>query len=269
MLTIALIFGCSEYDFLKVTDPEPAGENSTEIIETDEESIAEPSEEDTAYEEAIDEGPPAATEKMYLHTSDLLYSWNENGQLDTIGQFNIDDDYAPNITDIAIDLTGKMYAVSNTGLYRVDPTNARLEYVCDTGEYLGGLTFLADGRLLGAGESILWIEPNTCSRAIFVESGQYATSGDIVGLPDGNLYWTVQGGDDLVRVNPVTAETEWIGEIGAQNLWGVGYFNDILYGFSSAGSIVHIDPQTANILAEETTSGQYWWGAATNPVFWE
>ena len=269
-MSILFLFACLEYDLKSTANNEPGGDPTEEIVTNEEEPILEPSEEvDTGFEEPIDEGIPAALEKMYLHTSTLLYSWDEDGTISTIGQFYIDGDFAPNVTDIAIDLEGHMYGVSNTSLYKIDPTDARMEYVCDTGNYLVGLTFLADGRLLAAGESILWMDPNTCARAVFVEKGQYETSGDIVGLPDGNLYWTVIGGDALVRVDPITAQTEYIGEIGSINLWGVGYFNGVLYGFSSAGKIVHIDPDTAYVMEEETTSGQYWWGAASNPVHWD
>ena len=241
------LIGCLEYDIHRTDQPAQQGEDTSSLVTDvqEEETLQPSSEEDSELEDPIDEGIPVATERMYLHTSSLLYSWEEDGSIDTIGQFNMTDGQAPSITDLAIDLSGNMYAISNTSLFKVDPTDARLEYVCDTGEYLVGLTFLADGRLLAAGESILWIEPNTCSKAIFVETGRYETSGDIVGLPDGNLYWTVIGGDALVRVDPITAQTEYIGEIGSQNLWGIGYFEGVLYGFSSTGKIVHIDPQTA------------------------
>jgi len=271
MMSFLFFIACSEYDINRTIDKSQQGNDTAESdIEVEEEiPVPEPSEEDTGYEEPIDEGIPSATEVMYLHTSNLLYSWDENGNIDTVGQFYMTDDYAPSITDLAIDLSGNMFAVSSNGLYRVDPNDARLEFICEMDEYLVGLTFLADGRLLAAGESILWVDPNTCSRAVFVDSGSYETSGDIVGLPDGNLYWTVVGGDDLVRFDSITGETEFVGEIGSTNLWGVGYFNGVLYGFSSTGTIVHIDPDTANVIHEEETSGQYWWGAASNPVHWD
>ena len=273
MMGFLFLVACSEYDINRTIEKNNSSEDTAStIIEQEEEiPVAEPSEEDTGYEEPIDE-IPSATEVMYLHTSNLLYSFDEDGNIDTIGQFYIQDDYAPSITDLAIDLSGKMYAVSNSGLYKVDPNDARLEFVCSMDQYLVGLTFLADGRLLAAGDSILWIDPNSCARAVFVEDEYYQTSGDIVGLPDGNLYWTVRGdggGDELVRVNGITGETEFIGVIGSINLWGVAYFNEVLYGFSSTGTIVHIDPNTAYAFQEESTQGQYWWGAASNPVHWD
>ena len=265
------LIGCMEYDIHNTAEKENFGieEEEPELTDTSEPLVAEPSEEDTGYEEPIDEGIPPALEQMYIHTASLLYSYNEDGEIETIGQFYIDEGYAPSITDLAIDLTGNMYAISNSALYRVDPTDARLEHQCDTDEFLVGLTFLADGRLLAAGDNIYWMQPNSCAKAIFVETEDYQTSGDIVGLPDGNLYWTVVGGDALVRVNGLSGETDFIGNIGSINLWGVGYFNGVLYGFSSEGKIVHIDPNNAQIIDEKTTSGQYWWGAASNPVFWE
>lgn len=274
MISFLVLAACSEYDINRTIEKNNSGEDTAStILEPEEEiPVAEPSEEDTGFEEPVDEGIPAATEVMYLHTADLLYSWDEDGNIETIGQFYIQDDYAPSITDLAIDLSGKMYAVSSSGLYKVDPNDARLEFVCSMDQYLVGLTFLSDGRLLAAGDSILWIDPNSCARAVFVANEDYQTSGDIVGLPDGNLYWTIRGdggGDELVRVDGITGETEYIGSIGTINLWGVGYFNEVLYGFSSAGTVVHIDPNTANAFHEEQTQGQYWWGAASNPVHWE
>ncbi len=270
MFIFSLVLACTEYDIHSNTEKEQ-GEEEPEILTPDTAAISTEDTavevEDTSFEEAVDE-IPVALEEMYLHTSNILYSWSSNGSIDTVGQFYMEDGTPPNITDLAIDLNGNMFAVSFEGLYRVDPADARLEFVCPLDERMVGLTFLADGRLLGAGDGIFWIEPNSCAKAMFVEAGQYETSGDIVGLPDGKLYWTVIGGDDLVRIDPISGATEYIGNIGSDNLWGVGYFNGVLYGFSSSGSISEIDPNTAQIIDFHQTSGQYWWGAASNPVHW-
>ncbi|MEC7986641.1 MAG: hypothetical protein VX278_15850 [Myxococcota bacterium] len=270
MFVLSLTLACTEYDIHNNQEKEQ-GVDETESVFAD--TAAVPVEEDTAvedsgFEEANNE-IPVAVEEMYLHTSTILYGWSSDGSIETIGQFYMENEYPPNITDLAIDLDGNMFAVSFDGLYRVDPRDARLEFVCTLADRLVGLTFLADGRLLGAGDGIFWIEPSSCARAIFVDAGQYETSGDIVGLPDGNLYWTVVGGDDLVRIDPLDGSTEYVGSIGSSNLWGVGYFNDVLYGFSSTGSISEIDPNTAQVINIQETSGQYWWGAASNPVHWQ
>ena len=105
MLSVMILVACSEYDFNRTIEKNPAGDDSGELnFETEEEvPVSEPSEEDTGYEEPIDE-IPSATEVMYLHTSNLLYSFDEDGNIDTIGQFYIEDDFAPSITDLAIDL---------------------------------------------------------------------------------------------------------------------------------------------------------------------
>ena len=100
-------------------------------------------------------------------------------------------------------------------------------------------------------------------------SPAYETSGDLVGLPDGYLYWTVLGGtnDELVRVDPVTGAAFWVGAVAGSRLFGLGYDDGTLYAFSSDGSILSIDPTTAatTVVSSDTTS---WWGATTNPVVW-
>ena len=268
MLLLMMCAGCLEYDIHKQPYTNPPVEGDTSDLQTEQEQPQDTSSEVPQTETEID-GIPIAQEVMYVHTSTILYSYNAEGETGTIGQFYIENDFAPNITDLAIDLNGSMYAVSVDALYRVDPTDARLEHVSDLAIPLYGLTFLADGRLLGAGDGIYWVEPISGLMAEFVSSGNYQTSGDIVGLPDGKLYWTVIGGDGLVVVDPVTGQTDYIGDIGIENLWGVGYYDNALFGFSSAGSMCEINPANAEVVAWESTSGQYWWGAASNPVHWD
>ena len=98
----------------------------------------------------------------------------------------------------------------------------------------------------------------------------YSTSGDIVGMPAGNLYWTVVGAgfsDHLVRVDPRTGAATWIGDIGEYGLWGIGEVGGNLTGFSSGGRLVEIDPATARVTRGTDLPGT-WWGATTNPVRW-
>ena len=59
----------------------------------------------------------------------------------------------------------------------------------------------------------------------------------------------------------------WNGRIGVSSLFGLGYHNDKLYGFSAEGDIVEISPSNA-VISDTIASGNAWWGAATNPVVW-
>jgi hypothetical protein len=263
-----LCFSCLEYEFREKKETEQQGDGSEEDLQGNG-GVDTAIEEDTPSD--IGELEGQATAPMYLHTSSILYSWTPEGGMSAIGQFSLPGGQAPNITDLAIDLDGRMYAVSMEELFKVDASNAELEQVAGLAKPLVGLTFLSDGRLFGAGDGIFWVDPASGSMATLVEEGLYQTSGDIVGLPDGKMYWTVEGdGDDgLVSIDPVTAEADWIGSIGESDLWGVGYYDGILYGFSSQGRIAEIDPANADLLHSEETPGQMWWGAAANPSDWD
>ena len=263
-----LLVGCLEYEFRENKDPLDEGQDTDmELSVTDTATVE--AQEDTAS--GIGELEGQAIEPMYLHTSRTLYSWSPEQGAEALGQFSLESGFAPNITDLAIDLDGRMYAVSMEELFEVDARNGSLKKISDLAHPLVGLTFLSDGRLFGAGDGLFWIDPSTGSMAILVDEGQYQTSGDIVGLPDGRMYWTVEGdnGDGLVSVDPVTGESQWIGSIGESDLWGVGYYGGVLYGFSSQGRIAEIDPADARLLQAEDTPDQFWWGAAANPADWD
>ena len=171
-------------------------------------------------------------------------------------------------TDIAIDLMGA-YGIASTDLYRIDAQTAEVTFQCTVDQYANGLTFISNGQLLAAGAGIFIIDLNTCLTTTVSNGDGFQTAGDVVGLPGERLFWTVNGsaGDGLVEVNPNTGESTLIGYLGISSLWGVGYADGLLYGFSSSGDAVVIDPETADVLAVENISG-VWWGATTNPVRW-
>ena len=58
------------------------------------------------------------------------------------------------------------------------------------------------------------------------------------------------------------------GVIDADGLYGVGYADERLYGFSSDGKIVAINPANAQTELLQTSDTIEWWGATTNPVRW-
>ena len=100
-----------------------------------------------------------------------------------------------------------------------------------------------------------------------VPPGQYTTSGDIIALPDGYLYWSVTGGDALVRIDPVSGGLTLIGNVGAPGIFGLAWAYGTLYGFTNDGNFLEIDPATAQVVSTAAIGATYW-GAATNPVLW-
>ena len=133
------------------------------------------------------------------------------------------------------------------------------------------MAFGTDGILyVGGGSIIEAMNLKDCAVTTAFELEAFETSGDLVGTPDGMLYWSVEGDgeDELVRLDPSDYSSEWLGTLGAQRLYGLGYADGDLFGFSSFGKVVRTSlgtPEEASVVA---TVDEAWWGATTNPVSW-
>jgi hypothetical protein len=260
--------------------------------------------------------PPArATLVSYANDSASLFGWSPvQNQLSTVGKFwvlgsgygsGIGDD---GMADIAISPAaagaqgGELYGVSFHDLYRIDATTARCERLStrSSDEFFNALTFLPDGRLIVAGGSGVW-ELDKTSGAIkatlVAPGGQYQSSGDIIALPDGNLYWTVRGAsrgapDRLVRILTAGGASTPAIEVVLEDVgtddsaYGLAYEDDFftgrLYVFSTDKSVRAYDvdkdyggyaltfdrniPLSGN--AACSGDGCVFWGATTNPAKW-
>ena len=267
--------GCSDYLVHKTGEDNP-GELGTDTAPPDDEPIAEP--EDTAEpvpmdtgEEGVEEEPSVdlPDQPVYLHTGTTLYSWSpETGLLSLVGDFHtVAGDELEQITDIAIDSDGRFYGVSWEGLYGINGHTAEVWHIADIEMPLFGLTSTSDGRLVGGGDGLYLIDDLTGAFTELVAPGQYETSGDLVGLPDGLLYWAVREGDDLVVVDPNTGATSLRGIIGVEHVYGLGFAGDSLYGFTEEGAVLQISPSTGEVIHSSLLPGT-WYGATTNPVVW-
>jgi hypothetical protein len=215
---------------------------------------------------------PRATESAYINSTTDLYSHDPVANTTRhIGQFKVDGVATGGFTDIAIDSQGLLFGYSNGGFYSINPNTAEAQKVAVTAATEGtGLTFLSDGHLVVAGPRVDIVDRGTGQVVrTLVPAGRFTTSGDIVALPDGLLYWAVRGsnGDQLVRIDPRSGETTVIGSVGVSGVYGLGYANGVLLGYTSNGRALEIDPQTAKVLSNKALAGA-WWGAATNPVRW-
>jgi hypothetical protein len=226
--------------------------------------------------------PPPATESIYIHTGEQLYSYDPiQHRATSVGRF-VDGRGQPledPMVDIAIDARGTMYGGTGASrdrkrVYLVDAATARCTFLYEVDDNLNGMAFDGAGRLVAAGDAIRVIDPGSGATVLtFADAGQsYTTSGDVVGLPDGNLYWTVRGErrnapDRLVRLDPESGATTLLGTLSRDNLFGLGFANGELFGFTTNGEVVVIDPQTGQVAATRTLEGR-WFGATANPVTW-
>lgn len=278
LFLLSALAACTDYD-LQRKDEGAGGADEPADSATPGET-ADPVDDDTG--EIIDSGsttlpPEAALDPLYAHTADRLFSVSpeDPNVLTLIGTFTDATTGGPmsEITDIAIDAGGIMYAVSFSSLYRVDATTAASTLVGSLGESdINALTFLADGTLLaGGGSSLYRADPATGSLSRLDSIGDYAFAGDMVGLQDGLLYCAMIGGGigtTLVVFDPATGTIVREGLTGTGSLYGVAYANGNLYGFSADGLVYTLDPMTG-AGARVATDGPVWYGATTNPVAWE
>ncbi|MBK8012604.1 MAG: hypothetical protein IPK13_14735 [Deltaproteobacteria bacterium] len=219
---------------------------------------------DTAFEPAV--------APSYAHTGSMLYRFDPATFRTTpVGGFRGVEGAIDDVIDIAIDTDGMMLGGTTEGkVYAIDPSSGFCRYRFTFDDKLNGLTFLEDGRLVVAGERVSLVAPDD-GRLIFelVGGDVFQTSGDIIGLPDGFLYWTVRGrgGDVLVRIDPRTGAVSERGATGKSGIYGLGYAEGKLFGFSREGAILTIDAGNGHVTMERE-SGEAWWGATTNPARW-
>ena len=196
----------------------------------------------------------------------------------SVGNFNAGW-LTPDITDIAIDALGTMYAVGFSDLYTVNPTTAAMTHLGTFNDGYGTVnaaTCLPDGSLILGGFGDLYTSSTTtASRTLLGSvSGDWVFAGDTVGLPDGLLY-NLMAEDDpsnptsLLSVDPTNMAMQVLGPTGTGPMFGLAYHsqNALVYGFTEAGDIYTIDPVTGQATLEAQTSVSFW-GATTNPARW-
>ena len=253
---------CMDYE-LEKKDPVSEGEDTAVFLSEDTAVVIEPAEE-----------PPeeVAQAPVYANTSGSLYEVDPaTGEVYFINDFFTAEGPVDHFEDIAIDLSGHMYGGTGEYLYLINPSTAEVQPICELPIRTTALTFTDDGRLVvGSEKTILFLDVLTCETETLIANAFHETSGDIVGLPDGYLYWTVFGTDSdmLVQVDPNTGIEVEIGPVGYSRLFGLGYSDGQLYGFNSEGQVLRMSPQEGQAILSAQREDLSWWGAATNPVAW-
>ncbi|MEL6349204.1 MAG: hypothetical protein AAFV53_39235 [Myxococcota bacterium] len=248
------LVGCSEYELIELNTP-------TRI--------------DRLFDELFDEPIPPAEEPIYLNEPDALWSWDpDDNELTFIGGFTDAFGLLNGMTDIAINNDGQMLGCASDTLYAINPETAEVAEIGpvldENGLMLGltGLTFVGDDALVGAGPGLRELDPITGETLqVLPGTGLYSTSGDVVGLPDEQLYWSVtHGGDDeIIVVNPESGQIGSLGSSSVERLYGMGYYDETLYGFTEAGDWLELNVSDG----DRARWGQLvTWGATTNPVRW-
>ena len=217
---------------------------------------------------------PAAV--VYAHSADTLFSVDPDTLAVTkIAAFVWPTFIPDTMTDIALDKDGNMIGISADNIYSVDKSNARCSYLASwQGSGFNGLSFISADQIDANGEEILVgasqngdvyrVDPmNGAQTKIGSYGAGFGSSGDLVSVA-GATYATVtkasSGSDVLVKVNPMNGVATVIGATGVSGIWGLGYWKQKLFGFTSTNDFVLIDINSG-VATQVKTSSASWYGA--------
>ena len=169
------------------------------------------------------------------------------------------------VDDIAMDAEGVLYVAWLADLYRVDAADATCTWIMRMSDPGTGLAFLPDGRLLTADYGLNAIDLTTL-KTESVGFGGSQTSGDVVVAADGTVYWTLNTTDSDVWAHADLAKgtIDVAGDIGATEVWGIAYAEDVMYGFGDNGDVYEIDVATG--VGTLVTTEDVDFTGATSPV---
>ncbi len=238
-------------------------------------------------------GPPLQGE-VYGHSAKVLYRLEPVSKtVTTVGTFDCGDFSSGNgMWDIAIDKDGAMFGSLNQGmasalLVRIDKATAHCEKIAEAQSLPNALTFVPAGTL-DPNEEVLVGFDNTAYVRIDKATGakktigdlnpnptgeMWESSGDVVSIINDKTYLTVavwgnassSEPDTIIEVDPVTGKAlKVLGNTGFADLYGLGYWGGVAYGFSAAGELCEIDLGTGKGVAiplANMPSGLSFWGA--------
>ncbi|MGN6106271.1 MAG: hypothetical protein ACTHU0_14275 [Kofleriaceae bacterium] len=218
------------------------------------------------------DAPQASLTAVYAHTAGELFRVDPDTLVVTsVGPFGFQG-ASDSITDIAIDRNGLLLGISFDKLYRIDPSTAATTFLAQLGGAFNGMSFVPAAQVGETGDDVLIavsgpyvyrINPATGGAAQIGDVSPYSSSGDIVSVEG---YGTVltSPGDVLVRLAPGDFAPTPVGtSIGFSGVWGVAYWGSRLFGFTSGGQFITIDPNTG-VGTLVQANGPSWWGAAVN-----
>ena len=260
----------------------------------------------------VDSGPPPDggvrldDVLIYAHSEDTLYEFSPfTNTVTELGVFVLEDGSAPNMLDLAVDASGRIFTVGFEFIYVVDPetmeTIVAMRYREDFDpvmDPLFALSFISADQsptgaeiLVGATNGGELFELDLVTDRL-IPRGRYpdnwGSSGDITSVEGLGTFATVRQRDAMGR--PIDGEPDAIAEIvipesgdasvtiigttqtagGATftALFGLGYWGRDLYGFSQDGELLRIDRETGitELVSDMTGASQFYGAGVTTKV---
>lgn len=228
----------------------------------------------------------ALPDTVYAHTADELYALGVKVfRLNLIAPFSFDVESNQQITDIAIDRSGVLWAISFNTLWICHPrtgecrSQGRLPFT-----NFNGLTFIS-GSLFGEERDVLvgidipgrWRRLDIREGVIEDESlGSYpneTSSGDAFSIEGVGTFAAVKragaAGDVIVRVNPLRPSeiSDVVTLTGYTKIYGMAGWRGALFAFDESGAIIRIDLNTNEVMTLNTQPAS-WWGAGVSSILY-
>lgn len=222
---------------------------------------------------------------VWANSPTALFSFDpRTNQVRTVGNFSVEG--APptplEITDLAVNAQGEVWAISFQSLYRVNTQTATLTWVAHFADFgFNALTFVPAGVLDPARETLVAVSvldyyrvdtQTGAATRIGSYGGGFSSSGDLVSIANAGTFATANSPDPwatsdvLVRIDLATGQVTPIGAgIGFDFLYGLGYWRSRLFGFSDSGQLVEINIQTGvgTVVTPNTGTTQFWGAGVT------
>ena len=222
---------------------------------------------------------------VYAHTSGTLYRMDVTSyQVTEVAPFGWPGDAtSTEMTDLAIDRWGVIYAVSFDDLFVCHAGTAQCIRLAGLPTSFNGLTWVPAGTIDPTNEVLIGISlagewfrldvsgATATATPLGLYGGTYTSSGDSFSTVEiGNFASVNQEGVDddvLVEINPVTgAVIQPIGQLtGYSSVWGLAGWFDTVFAFDETGAILSVDISTGQSTLVND-SGIAWWGAGVRTV---
>jgi hypothetical protein len=226
-------------------------------------------------------------ESVYPHTAEALYRFQvTSGAVDPIGAFTFDQG-GGNVTDLAIDQYGVLYAITSDELFICRPDDAQCRYLAELPSFSIGLTFVPPGVLgtsdvmVGTGAEdwyrldIVGGEVVSTPLGAFDDDGT-TSSGDGFSIQGVGTFVSVNlrgntRADSIVRVNPATGAIlstllTFDEDDDHNRVFGMaGWIDGFIYAFDAGGDILKVTVQTGTYEVLQET-GIAWWGAGVRTI---
>ncbi len=230
-------------------------------------------------------------EVVYAHTPDKLFKIDpQTLSVKEVGDFKEDNSLnKPVITDLAIDKTGQMIAVSKSTVYSVDLKTAVCTELSSAKASYVGLSYVVNNKsidkseyLMGLGKDgkVYDIDPKTGTATQVgslgddpVDTGTpLKAAGDVVSIRGFMTLATIERpktvGEDtdwLAKIDPMTGKATIIGKVGYKGVWGLGFWKhdgeNKVFGFTNTGDFLLINVQTGKGTLQNSDATKKWWGA--------